>query len=181
MSFWQKIIQYRWDRIHAAICRKTAQDVRQALQAPTRNFDDLLALLSPAAAGFLEEMALAAHGLTVQRFGRTIQMFAPVYISSECINSCVYCGFNRHNQISRATLSVAEVEKEVMFLHGQGFRHVLLLTGESPHHAPVDYLIRIARKLQPLLASISVEIYPMATTAGAWKPRIAGVRPDSVV
>ena len=163
MSFWKKIIQYRWDGIQAAIRRKTAEDVRQALKAPTRHFDDLLALLSPAAAGFLEEMAQAAHGLTVQRFGRTIQMFAPVYISSECTNSCVYCGFNHHNQISRATLTVAEVEKEVIFLHRQGFRHVLLLTGESPQHVPVDYLIRIARKLQPLLASISIEIYPMAT------------------
>ena len=163
MSFWKKIIQYRWDEIQAAIRRKTAEDVRQALIAPSRNFDDLLALLSPAAAGFLEEMAQAAHGLTVQRFGRTIQMFAPVYISSECTNSCVYCGFNHHNQISRATLTVAEVEKEVIFLHRQGFRHVLLLTGESPQHVPVDYLMRIARKLQPLLASISVEIYPMAT------------------
>jgi len=163
MSFWKKIIQYRWDGIQAAIRCKTAEDVRQALRTPTRCFDDLLALLSPAAAGFLEEMARAAHGLTVQRFGRTIQMFAPVYISSECTNSCVYCGFNHHNQISRATLTVAEVEKEVIFLHRQGFRHVLLLTGESPQHVPVDYLIRIARKLQPLLASISVEIYPMAT------------------
>jgi 2-iminoacetate synthase len=163
MSFWEKIIQYRWDGIEAAILRKTAEDVRQALRASTRHFDDLLALLSPAASGFLEEMAQVAHGLTVQRFGRTIQMFAPVYISSECTNSCVYCGFNRHNQISRATLTVAEVEKEVIFLHRQGFRHVLLLTGESPQHVPVDYLIRIARRLQPLLASISVEIYPMAT------------------
>ncbi|MGD9105381.1 MAG: 2-iminoacetate synthase ThiH, partial [Desulfobacterales bacterium] len=146
MSFWKKIIQYRWDRIESAIFSKTAEDVRQALRAPARNFDDLLALLSPAAAAFLEEMALASHRLTVQRFGRTIQMFAPVYISSECTNSCVYCGFNRYNQISRATLNVAEVEKEVIFLHRQGFRHVLLLTGESPQHVPVDYLIRIARK-----------------------------------
>lgn len=163
MSFWQKIIQYQWDQIESAISRKTAQDVRQALRAPARNFDDLLALLSPAATGFLEDMALAAHTLTVQRFGRTIQMFAPVYISSECTNSCIYCGFNRHNRISRATLSVEEVEKEVTFLHGQGFRHVLLLTGESPNHVPVEYLIHIARKLQPLLASISIEIYPLAT------------------
>jgi 2-iminoacetate synthase len=89
MSFWHKIIEYRWNRIEAAISQKTAQDVRQALRSPARNFDDLLALLSPAADGFLEEMALAAHQLTVQRFGRTIQMFAPIYISSECTNSCV--------------------------------------------------------------------------------------------
>lgn len=163
MSFWEKITQYRWDRIESAIRCKTAEDVRRALQAPIRQFDDLLALLAPAAADFIEEMAQAAHRLTVQRFGRTIQMFAPLYVSSECSNACVYCGFNRHNRIARATLSVDEAVEEAKVLHRQGFRHVLLLTGESPHHAPVDYLIRVARKLQPIFASISIEIYPLST------------------
>jgi 2-iminoacetate synthase len=90
-------------------------------------------------------------------------MFAPLYMSSECTNACVYCGFNRRNRIARATLSVDEVVEEAMVLHRQGFRHILLLTGESPHHAPMDYLIRVARKLQPVFASISIEIYPLAT------------------
>jgi len=163
MSFWEKITQYRWDRIELAIRRKTAEDVRRALQAPIRKFDDLLALLAPAGADFIEEMAQAAHWLTVQRFGRTIRMFAPLYMSSECINACVYCGFNRRNRIARATLSVDEVVEEAKVLHQQGFRHVLLLTGESPRHTPVDYLIRVTRKLQPIFASISIEIYPLPT------------------
>jgi len=163
MSFWETITQYRWDRIKSVIRGKTAEDVRRALQSPIRKFDDYLALLAPAAADFMEEMAQASHRLTVQRFGRIIHMFAPLYLSSECTNTCVYCGFNRLNRIARATLSVDEVVDEAMVLHRQGFRHVLLLTGESPHHAPVDYLIRVARKLQPMFASISIEIYPLAT------------------
>ena len=163
MSFWENITQYRWNRIASAIHHKTSEDVRRALQAPIRQFDDLLALLAPTAAGFIEEMAQAAHRLTIRRFGRTIQMFAPIYMSNECTNACEYCGFNRNNQIARTTLSVDEVVDEAMVLHRQGFRHVLLLTGESPNHAPLDYLIRVARKLQPMFASISIEIYPLST------------------
>jgi len=163
MSFWEKITKFRWNQIESAISRKTYEDVRQALKSPIRQFDDLLALLAPPAADFIEEMAQAAHRLTVRRFGRTIQMFAPIYMSSECTNACEYCGFNRQNRIARATLSVDEVMVEAMVLYRQGFRHILLLTGESPHHAPVEYLIRVARKLQPIFASISIEIYPLAT------------------
>ncbi len=163
MSFWENIAKYRWDDIKAAIRSKTAQDVRRALQSPVRRFDDFLALLSPVAADFIEEMAQAAHQLTIRRFGRTIQMFAPVYMSNECTNACAYCGFNRHNRIVRATLSAGEVIDEAMVLHEQGFRHILLLTGESPHHAPVDYLIRVVRKLRRIFASISIEVYPMET------------------
>lgn len=163
MSFCEKIIRYPWDDIESAIHRKTAEDVRRALQAPIRQFDDLLALLAPPAADFIEEMAQLSHRLTVRRFGRIIQMFAPIYISSECTNACEYCGFNRNNRIARATLSVDEVLEEAVVLHQQGFRHILLLTGESPYYAPVDYLIRVARKLQPMFASISIEVYPLAT------------------
>jgi 2-iminoacetate synthase len=163
MSFWERIKSYRWDDIEAAIRPKTAEDVRRALQAPIRRFDDFLALLAPSAADFMEEMAQAAHRLTVRRFGRTIQMFAPIYMSNECTNACAYCGFNRHNRIVRATLGADEVVDEAKVLHRQGFRHILLLTGESPQYAPVDYLIGVARKLQRIFASISIEIYPLST------------------
>lgn len=163
MSFLNIITQYRWEQIESRILNKTKQDVSRALGSPVCKLDDLFALLSPAAGDFLEEMAQAAHGLTVQRFGRTIQMFAPMYVSSECINACVYCGFNRHNRIARATLSLSEVVEEAMYLHKRGFRHILLLTGESPHYATVDYLIRIAEKLRHIFPSISIEIYPMST------------------
>ena len=108
MSFWKKITHYRWNEIEAVISRKTSQNVRQALRATSRNFDDLLALLSPAGAEFLEEMALAAHGLTVQRFGRTIRLYAPLYLSNYCINRCRYCGFNQDNAFTRTRLTIVE-------------------------------------------------------------------------
>jgi len=161
MGFSEEILRYRWDHIESLIMDKTPYDVEQALHTEQRSPDDLLALLSPPAADYLEEMAYLAHKLTIQRFGRVIQMYAPIYVSSECTNSCLYCGFNRHNKITRATLTVDEVFEEGMVLYRQGFRHVLLVSGESPRHVNLEYLCRVAEKLRTLFASISIEIYPM--------------------
>jgi 2-iminoacetate synthase len=111
----------------------------------------------------LEDLAQASHQLTVQRFGRVIQLFAPIYVSNDCVNDCVYCGFNRHNRIRRATLTMEEVLEEGKALNRSGFRHVLLLTGESPHSVSPDDLGRVAEELRPLFASISIEVYPMDT------------------
>lgn len=161
MNFLEQIKDYQWNDIKQAIDSKTRIDVEKAIAADRKTFDDLLALLSPAASMLIEKMAQEAHFLTQQRFGRIIQMFAPIYISSECINACVYCGFNRHNKIRRATLSLEEIVKEASALYQWGFRHVLLLTGESPRHVGVDYLAQTARRLRSMFSSITIEVYPM--------------------
>lgn len=165
MSFGEEIQRYQWDEVRKAVSSKTEADVISALQCETRGLDDLMALLSPAAVPMLEEMAQASHQLTAQRFGRIIQMYAPIYLSSECINGCAYCGFNHHNQIKRATLTVDQAEQEGKLLRNNGFCHALLLTGESPHHVSVDYLGRVAQTLRQLFASISIEVYPMDTAS----------------
>ncbi len=161
MNFQEQIQNYNWRDLKEAINNKTGTDVKKAIVSDRRTFDDLLSLLSPAASVLIEEMAQEAHRLTQQRFGRIIQMFAPIYISSECINACVYCGFNRHNKIRRTTLNLEEVIEEAKVLQNWGFRHVLLLTGESPKHVSVDYLAQIARRLRNIFSSISIEVYPM--------------------
>jgi len=163
MSFSEEIEKLDWEDIRNTIEGATAREVERSLQTERRNMRDVLTLLSPAAESYLESMAQIAHNITVRRFGRTIQMFAPVYVSSECTNSCVYCGFNRHNAIKRATLTFEEAVREGEILHREGFRHVLLVSGESPKHVPVDYLCAIAEHLRPLFASISIEVYPMGT------------------
>lgn len=163
INFAEVLKKYKWADLDSVINSMTDQDVSNALYTEKRNFNDFLALLSPVAEKKLEIMAQLAHKLTVQRFGRVIQMFAPVYVSSECTNSCVYCGFNKNNSIIRKTLSVNEVINEARVLHEQGFRHILLVSGESPKAANIDYFCEIARKLQKLFASISIEIYPMDT------------------
>ncbi|MCF8106889.1 MAG: 2-iminoacetate synthase ThiH [Desulfohalobiaceae bacterium] len=161
MSFQDHIHDLSWDCLQESIQDKTQLDAERALASSRKSFDDLLALLSPAASVLIEDMAQAAHGLTRQRFGRIIQMYAPIYISSECANACVYCGFNRHNTIRRATLSLEEVDREADALLEAGFRHVLLLTGESPRHVGVEYLGRIAGRLREKFSSIGIEVYPM--------------------
>jgi 2-iminoacetate synthase len=94
-------------------------------------------------------------------------LFAPLYLSNVCTNSCVYCGFNVRNPVARRTLIPEEAEEEAHFIRNMGFRHVLLVSGEAPHIVTADYLRRVLEKLRPLFASISIEIFPQNTEAYA--------------
>ena len=118
------------------------------------------ALLSPAAGQRLEELAARAHAITVQRFGRVLQLYAPLYLSNECIDSCTYCGFSREHDIHRVTLSVDQVESEAQLLLDEGFRHVLLVSGEHPRIVSTGYLADVVRRLRPRFASIGIEVAP---------------------
>ncbi len=120
-------------------------------------------LLAPIADERLEEMAQEARALTRQSFGRTMRMFAPLYLSNECINNCRYCGFSRDNPILRVTLSVEQVRQEGLHLVGEGFRHVLLVAGEHPKFVHGSYLADCVRALKPHFSSISLELGPMET------------------
>lgn len=108
----------------------------------------------------MNDLIQKAHQLTVQRFGRTIQLFAPLYLSNECIDTCIYCGFSRPNQIERKTLTVEEVLQEADYLMIQGFQHLLLVSGEHPKKVSVDYLCEIAQTLRPKIASLNIEVAP---------------------
>lgn len=108
----------------------------------------------------MEAKEAKAHKLTIQRFGKAIQMYAPLYLSNECIDTCLYCGFSRLNKIVRKTLGVAEVLKEADFLIAQGFQHLLLVAGEHPKKVSVEYLCEIAYLLRKKIASLSIEVAP---------------------
>jgi len=136
----------------------TSKDVERALAAEHRGEPELMALLSPAAAPFLEVMARQAELRTRQRFGRTMQLFAPLYLSNECVNTCTYCGFSRELAIARRTLSVAEVDAEAQRLRAEGFRHLLVVSGESPRHVDLGYLDEVVRTLGRHFDSLSLEI-----------------------
>ncbi|MDQ1374441.1 MAG: 2-iminoacetate synthase, partial [Actinomycetota bacterium] len=102
-------------------------DVSRALATEhRRTLRDFAALLSPAASERLEELAVAAHRTTVRRFGRTIHLFAPLYLSNECVSTCTYCGFSAGNEIARRTLTPPELLDEARALTARGFRHLLL-------------------------------------------------------
>ena len=120
-------------------------------------------LIAPKSDQHLEAMAQASRSLTLQNFGRTMRLFAPLYLSNECINNCKYCGFSRDNPILRVTLSVDEVVAEAQHLAGQGFRQILLVAGEHPKFVSRDYLAECVRALAPDFSSISIEVGPMET------------------
>ena len=118
-------------------------------------------LIAPASDETLEAMAQEAHSLTLQNFGRTMRLFAPLYLSNECVNNCRYCGFSRDNPILRVTLSVEEVIREARHLSRAGFRQVLLVAGEHPKFVSHSYLADCVRALHEDFSSISIEVGPM--------------------
>jgi 2-iminoacetate synthase len=120
-------------------------------------------LIAPKSNHELEAMAQASRSLTLQNFGRTMRLFAPLYLSNECINNCQYCGFSRDNPILRVTLDMDEVVAEVQHLARQGFRQILLVAGEHPKFVSRDYLAECVRALTPNFSSISIEVGPMET------------------
>ena len=159
VSTWQ---QHDFTAVARTIAAKTPADVRRALARAGRGLtlDDLGALLSPAAAPHLETMAQLSHRLTVERFGRTMQLYAPMYLTNVCANICTYCGFSAQNKIPRKALDDAEILAEAAALKRHGFEHVLLVTGESSRYGPA-YLANALRRLRPHFASLSIEVQPL--------------------
>lgn len=121
----------------------------------------LSALLSPAADGYLTRMASRSAEITALRFGRTTQIYAPLYLSNICANRCAYCGFSADNKIDRRMLTLDEAEQEAMILQKRGFNHILLVSGEAPERLGTDYLEAIACRLRDRFAAISIEVQPL--------------------
>src|SRR5437870_964168 len=141
----------------------TTANVREALAKPRLTLADFAHLISPAASELLEPLCRRSQQLTQQRFGKVIRLFAPLYLSNECINNCKYCGFSRDNPILRVTLSVEEVLREARALVKQGFRNILLVSGEHPKFVSSGYLADCVRVLHEEAPSVSLEVGPMET------------------
>ena len=160
-SFKNIFDSHNWDEVKQSIYSKTEQDVLRALGKEKRTLEDFKALISPAAAPYLEQMAQLSHKLTQKRFGKTIQMYIPMYLSNECQNICTYCGFSFTNKIPRKTLSDTEILKEVEHIKSLGYDHILLVTGESDKNVGVDYLENAVKLLRPHFSHISIEVQPL--------------------
>lgn len=137
--------------------------VRASLARSSLALTDFAQLLSPAAAEMLEPLCRCSQQLTQQRFGKVIRLFAPLYLSNECINNCKYCGFSRDNPILRVTLSVEEVRREARALAAKGFRNLLLVAGEHPKFVSAGYLRDCVAALHAEIPSVSLEVGPMET------------------
>lgn len=119
------------------------------------------ALLAPKSPAQLESMAQASRALTRRHFGRTMRLFAPLYLSNECVNNCKYCGFSRDNPILRTTLTIEQVVREARHLVAQGFRNLLLVAGEHPRFVSDGYLEACIRALRDFVPTIGIEVGPM--------------------
>lgn len=143
----------------AASC--TEARARRAIAAREKNISDFAALLSPAAAPLLEEMAQAAQRETRLRFGNSVSLFTPVYLSNHCENRCVYCGFNARNRIGRMRLSLEEIEEEMRAIAKSGLEEILILTGESRAKSGVGYIGEACRIARKHFRAVGIEIYPI--------------------
>jgi 2-iminoacetate synthase len=163
MSFADVHAAYPWDNVLSSVHSKTEADVQRSLIRAAQGIcelEDFKALISSAAAPHLEALAKLSHDRTRQRFGRTIQLFAPAYLSNECQNICTYCGFSAGNKVARRTLNPAEILREAGALKKLGFDHLLILTGES-NKVNVDYFASALDTLRPYFSSLSMEVQPL--------------------
>ena len=163
MSFIDQFRQYSWEEIKKSIYSATSADVERALSAPKRSLDDFIALISPAGSPYLEHMAQLSHTITQKRFGKTIQMYIPMYLSNECQNICTYCGFSLDNKIARRTLTEREILAEVEKIKQMGYDHILLVTGEANKTVGVEYFERTLKTIQKHFSHISMEVQPLDT------------------
>ncbi len=166
-GFADVIDQYDWDATVAAIDATTPDDVRHALAraasgARQLDVEDFMALISPAADPFLEQMAALAHRYTLERFGRTMSLYIPMYVSNACTNKCVYCGFNHDNPFARTTLTMEQVKAECDAIKRLApFDNILIVSGEYPALCGVEYLEKVLGVCRPYFNNMTIEVQPM--------------------
>lgn len=161
MSFYQEYKRYKGFAFEDYFSRLTDADIERILSKDKIDEFDYLALLSPCAERHLEPMAQKAHRLTVQHFGRVVQLYTPIYLANYCVNHCVYCGFRCKNELERKKLSLSEVEEEARIIADTGLKHVVILTGESRKESPVSYIRDCVEILKKYFSSIIIEVYPL--------------------
>ncbi|NDV18954.1 2-iminoacetate synthase ThiH [Pseudodesulfovibrio sp. JC047] len=161
MSFYPVMTEYASVPLTEKFAAVTEDDVRRSLNKMTADVDDFINFMSPAAVPLLEEMAQKANRLTEQNFGKAIQLFTPLYLSNFCTNHCVYCGFNCKNKIPREQLTMEELDVEGKAIAATGLKHLLILTGEAPAKAGVDFLEDSLNVLRKYFPSVSIEVFAM--------------------
>ncbi len=162
MSFYDAYLKYKNFSLENIFSSLKPGDPTNSLKKDKLGLSDFTNLISPLAGEHLEELAQKAHALTLKYFGKTIQLYTPIYLSNYCSNECLYCGFNLHNRITRKKLTLEELENEARFIYDTGLRHILILTGESKQESPLSYIKDCVGVLKKYFTSISVEIYALA-------------------
>lgn len=161
MSFYDVIERYRDFDFDGYFERVSDSDVLRSLSKDKLNHEDVLNLLSSTAKKYLEAMAQKASKLALQYCGKTTTLYTPIYIANYCENHCVYCGYNCHSGIKRKKLSLEEIKKEGDCVAAKGFKHIIVLTGESQAESSIEYIGDAVEILSKRFPSIAIEVYPM--------------------
>ncbi len=161
--------QYDWDETVANCRAVTADKVERVLAIARKNSrrltpDEFMALISPTAEAYLEEMAILAQRFTLEKFGRTVSLFIPMYVSNACSNCCVYCGFNHANPLERTILTMSQVKDECEAIRALGpFENLLIVSGEFPSICGTDYFCNVLDTCRPYFHNLTIEVQPMRT------------------
>lgn len=158
MSFYEVIKEYPYDYVKDLIYNADENKIKNALYKERLTAKDLAYLLSPKAEIYLEEMAEISHNITCQRFGKTIRIYAPIYLSNYCTNSCIYCGFNRKNSIPRVALTLDEIKKEAEIVASHGIKNVILVTGDNMKKFSFDMLMQSVKLCAEYFPLVSIEV-----------------------
>lgn len=161
MTFVDRFKQLNWDDIGMSIFSKTAADVERALSKPKRDLEDFKALISPAAEPYLEQMAQQSLALTRKRFGNTMSLYIPLYLSNLCANACTYCGFSMENRIKRRTLTLDEIDAESAAIKKMKFDSVLLVTGEHETKVGMNYFRQVLPNIKKQFNYLAMEVQPL--------------------
>ena len=104
-------------------------------------YDEIAAILQNDDEEVTKALFKAAGEIKNKIYGNRVVMFAPLYISNYCVNSCKYCGYQACNQFDRKKLSQEEIIQEVKILEQMGHKRIALEAGEDPNNCPLDYVL----------------------------------------
>ena len=161
--FSEELKKYDWEEMTRRIASTTSTDVERALSKDHLSIDDFMVLISPAASGYLEDMARKSQYHTRRRFGKTMSMYIPMYITNSCTNACVYCGFNRHNRFERVILTPDQIEDECKAIKDLApFDNLLIVTGENPYAAGTPYIEKALQIAGRYFNNLTIEVMPLS-------------------
>lgn len=161
MNAYNYINSLNIDKAYKEVKNSTSKEVKSLLEKKEFNLTDFYKLISPSAKKYLEDIVVRAQNITRKRFGNTIKLYVPLYLSNHCQSNCTYCGFSSKNRVKRYTLSLKEVTKELKKIKEMGFDNLLLVTGEAPDIVDIEYLEKVAAVARKYFNSVSIEIYSL--------------------
>jgi 2-iminoacetate synthase len=121
----------------------------------------------------IERIFHLAKEIKQKFYGNRIVMFAPLYLSNHCVNSCVYCPYHAKNKtIARKKLTQEEIRREVIALQDMGHKRLALEAGEHPSLNPIEYILESIQTIYSIkhknvnIAATTVENYRRLKEAG---------------